>query len=167
VRVELDLSDRLVSLAAEGFDLAVRHTHAPPDTHVAWRLCATRSVLVASPAFVQRQGALQHPAQLSQCPCLHYPRPGARPLWTFEPVHGGERVTVPVQGPLAATNSEALRDAALAAGTLHEVLPDWRPVDAFAPSIWAIRPWTPHVPAAVAALVAHLRAALADAPDQA
>lgn len=184
VRVELDLSDRLVSLAAEGFDLAVRHTHAPPDTHVAWRLCATRSVLVAAPAFVQRQGALQHPAQLSQCPCLHYPRPGARPLWTFEPVHGGERVTVPVQGPLAATNSEALRDAALAglgvalvpdfsaraalaAGTLHEVLPDWRPVDAFAPSIWAIRPWTPHVPAAVAALVAHLRAALADAPDQA
>jgi DNA-binding transcriptional LysR family regulator len=35
VRIELDLSDRLSSLAMEGFDLAIRHTAAPPDTHVA------------------------------------------------------------------------------------------------------------------------------------
>src|SRR3989338_2699423 len=48
VRLELDLADRLSSLATEGFDLAIRHTAHPPDTHVAWTLCATRSVLVAA-----------------------------------------------------------------------------------------------------------------------
>jgi DNA-binding transcriptional LysR family regulator len=35
VRVEMELSDRVVNLAQEGFDLAVRHTSAPPDNHVA------------------------------------------------------------------------------------------------------------------------------------
>ena len=46
VRVELELSDRLVAMAQEGFDVALRHTAAPPDTHVAWPLCTTRSWLV-------------------------------------------------------------------------------------------------------------------------
>ncbi|MCS6811539.1 MAG: LysR substrate-binding domain-containing protein [Tepidimonas sp.] len=185
VRLELDLSDRLVSLAAEGFDLAVRHTFAAPDTHVAWRLCATRSVLVAAADYLRTAGVPQHPLELAQHACLHYPRPGARALWTFEPVGqaaAAHRITVPVDGPLAANNSEALRDAALAglgialvpdfsaraavqAGTLQEVLPAWRAVDVFAPAIWAIRPWSQHVPSAVAALVAHLRARLG-AADQ-
>ncbi len=40
IRLELDLNDRFVNLAQEGFDLAVRQTQAPPDTYVAWPLCA-------------------------------------------------------------------------------------------------------------------------------
>ena len=46
VRVELELSDRLANLAHEGFDLAIRHTSAPPDNHVAWKLCDSRTLLV-------------------------------------------------------------------------------------------------------------------------
>ncbi|MFS2168483.1 LysR substrate-binding domain-containing protein, partial [Variovorax sp. Varisp62] len=61
VRIELDLSDRLSSLAMEGFDLAIRHTAAPPDTHVAWTLCETRSVLVASRAYLRRRGTPREP----------------------------------------------------------------------------------------------------------
>lgn len=127
VRLKLDLSDRLVSLAAEGFDLAVRHTLAAPDTHVAWRLCATRSVLVAAPDDLRTAGVPQHPSELAQHPCRHYPRAGARALWTFEPVGdaaAANRVTVPVDGPLAANNSEALRDAALA-GLGIALVPDF------------------------------------------
>jgi hypothetical protein len=44
---------------------------------------------------------------------------------------------------------------------LVRVLPDWKPVGAFAETIYAIRPYAPHVPRAVTALVAHLRAGLA------
>src|SRR3990167_6449216 len=79
VRMELNLSDHLSSLSTEGFDLAIRHTANPPGTHVAWTLCATRSVLVASRAYLRRQGTPQRPADLAQPNCLHYPRSPATP----------------------------------------------------------------------------------------
>ena len=117
VRLELDLSDRLSSLATEGFDLAIRHTSAPPDTHVAWTLCHTRSVLVASRSYLRRHGVPATPNDLLRHNCLHYPRAHDTPAWTFEPVgpqkataYATERVTVPVSGSLSANNSEALRE---------------------------------------------------------
>ncbi|MES2183769.1 MAG: LysR family transcriptional regulator [Pseudomonadota bacterium] len=186
VRLELDLSDRLRSLAVEGFDLAVRHAATPPDTHVAWTLAPTRSVLVASRAYLRRRGIPDSPRALAQHDCLHYPRTQDTPAWTFlrnegdkDGVDDSERVTVPVAGPLAANNSEALRDAAAAglgiallpdfsaqsalqAGKLVEVLPQWRPVDAFGERLYAIRPYSAHVPRAVEAFVAYLRQAFAE-----
>ena len=189
VRLELDLSDRISSLATEGFDLAIRHTAAAPDTHVAWTLCTTRSVLVASPAYLQSRGVPDRPEDLLLHSCLHYPRPQGTPAWTFEPLetpaegNSGiqqtiERITVPVSGALSANNSEALRDAALSglgiallpdfsaqasleSRQLLPVLPRWRPVGAFAEQLYAIRPYSAHVPRAVTALVAYLREALA------
>ena len=184
VRIELELSDRLSSLATEGFDLAIRHTAAPPDTHVAWTLCETRSVLVASRAYLRRRGTPAAPGDLAAHDCLHYPRAQETPAWHFEPATTGDaaaappRTTVPVTGPFGANNSEALRDAAidglgialvpdfsaqaaLQAGRLVEVLPDWRAVGSFSPHIYAIRPYSTHVPRAVAAFVGWLREALA------
>ena len=181
VRLELDLSDRLSSLATEGFDLAIRHTARPPDTHVAWALCRTETVLVATRAYLRRRGEPQTPADLHAHNCLHYPRSQDTPAWTFEPrtpQHGQERVTVPVSGNFAANNSEALREAALTGagialmpdfsaqdalrqGKLVPVLPAWRSVGVFAQEIYAIRPYAPHVPRAVAALVGHLKQGLA------
>ena len=180
VRLELDLSDRISSLATEGFDLAIRHTASPPDTHVAWTLCQTRSVLVATPAYLRRCGVPQLPQELAGHNCLHYPRSQDRSAWTLErrDAAAQERVTVQVSGSLAANNSEALRDAALAglgiallpdfsaqaslrAGRLVELLPDWTPVGSFAGQLYAIRPYSAHVPRAVSALVAFLRERLA------
>jgi DNA-binding transcriptional LysR family regulator len=185
VRIELDLSDRLSSLAMEGFDLAIRHTASPPDTHVAWVLCPTRSVLAASRGYLRRRGTPDSPAALAAHDCLHYPRAQDTPTWHLERRAGrvggsgsdGQRVTVPVSGPLAANNSEALRDAAVAglgiallpdfsaqaalrAGKLVEVLPQWTPVGAFGERLYAIRPYASHVPRAVAAFVTWLRASL-------
>jgi DNA-binding transcriptional LysR family regulator len=186
VRIELDLSDRLSSLAMEGFDLAIRHTAAPPDTHVAWTLCDTRSVLVASRAYLRRRGTPRDPMALAEHDCLHYPRAQDTPTWHFEaratsqkPAQkpSAPRLTVPVSGPLVANNSEALRDAALTglgialvpdfsaqsalqSGKLVEVLPQWRSVGAFGERLYAIRPYATHVPQAVTAFVAWLREAL-------
>ena len=181
VRLELELSDRLSSLATEGFDLAIRHTAAPPDTHVAWTLCATRSVLVASRSYLRKRGTPASPQDLRHHSCLHYPRAQDTPAWTFERMTNGasERMTVPVSGALSANNSEALRDAAveglglallpdfslptsLRPSKLVEVLPDWKPVGAFADQLYAIRPYTAHVPRAVAVFVEYLRKVMAD-----
>ena len=180
VRLELDMSDNLRSLTLEGLDLAIRHTAVAPDTHVAWLLCTTQSVLVANRAYLRRTGMPRTPDDLRQHDCLHYPRTQEAPAWTFEPMVPGAspRLTVPVTGPLAANNSEALRDAALAglgialvpdfsaqaalqAGKLVEVLPDWRPVGTFSETIHAIRPYSAHVPRAVAVFVEWLREAFA------
>jgi DNA-binding transcriptional LysR family regulator len=178
VRIELDMADRLRSLATEGFDLAIRHTERAPDTHVAWTLCDTASVLVATKAYLRRAGVPQSPTDLQQHNCLHYPRSQDTPVWSFTQAQAPEPVNVPVRGSLAANNSEALREAALAGagvallpdfsaqdalrkGQLVPVLPDWRVDGGFGRHVFAIRPYTPQVPRAVSALVAHLREGLA------
>ncbi|MDA7418243.1 LysR family transcriptional regulator [Xenophilus arseniciresistens] len=184
VRVELDLSDRLSALSMEGLDLAIRHTAAPPDTHVAWTLCRTRTVLVASRAYLRRRGTPQSPQDLQAHDCLYYPRGTHQPTWHFQPrtaarrpgAPAATRITVAVAGPLCANNSEALRDAAISglgiallpdfsaqaalqAGKLVQVLPAWASVGAFGEHLYAIRPYAPHVPRAVSVFVDWLRAA--------
>lgn len=176
IRLELDLSDRLVNLAQEGFDLAIRHTDNPPDTYVAWRLCDSRSLVVATQSYLQQRGTPKHPSDLATHSCLMYLR-DRNHSWSFEKQRGrkrSERVSVPVNGPLRANNSEVLRDAvfgglgiglvpdftvgdALEHGILQHVLPDWKPVGFFGQQIYAIRPWTAQVPRAVRALVEHLK----------
>ncbi|MDB5958544.1 LysR family transcriptional regulator [Ramlibacter sp.] len=180
IRLELDLNDRLANLPQEGFDLAIRHTQAPPETHVAWQLCGSRSLLVASAEYLRRHGRPTHPSELSEHACLLYLRDTAGQSWSFERGSGrkAERAVVAVDGPLRANNSEVLRDAVLGglgvgllpdfSATMHlgprqlvPVLPEWRPLGFFGDSIYAIRPWAPQVPRAVQCFVDHLKAVFA------
>jgi len=176
IRLELDLGDRLANLPQEGFDLAIRHTQAPPETHVAWQLCASRSLLVASAEYLRRHGRPTHPSELAEHACLAYLRDAAGQGWSFERGSGrkAERVVVQVQGPFKANNSEVLREAVLGGlgigllpdfsaaahlgpRQLVQVLPEWRPLGFFGDGIYAIRPWAPQVPRAVQCFVDHLR----------
>jgi DNA-binding transcriptional LysR family regulator len=178
VRVQLEVSDRLSALATEGFDLAIRHSAAAPETHVAWTLCQTHSVIVATQAYVQRRGLPAQPEDLTAHDCLFYPRPQEASAWTFEREGGRkavpQRVTVPISGPFSANNSEALRDAALddlgiallpdfsaqtalRNGTLIRLLPAWRPTGVFAEQLYVVRPYASHVPRAVSMFITYLR----------
>jgi DNA-binding transcriptional LysR family regulator len=181
IHIELELTDRFLNLASEGFDLAVRHTSAPPETHVAWVLCETRSVLVASPDYLLRRGVPAHPSELVGHDCLLYLGDQAA-SWTFarkQKRKSAERVGVNIAGSLKANNSEVLRDALLAGlgigllpdfslppvGTgqqeLVQVLPDWQVQGFFGERIYALRPWSAQVPKAVQCLVEHLRQSFA------
>ncbi|MCZ8257078.1 MAG: LysR family transcriptional regulator, partial [Polaromonas sp.] len=128
IHIELELTDRFVNLANEGFDLAIRHTNAPPETHVAWVLCETRSILLASPDYLARRGVPSQPAELAGHDCLLYlGNHSAATNWTF--VRTGKRksreqVGVTVTGTLKANNSEVLREA-LVAGLGIGLLPDF------------------------------------------
>jgi len=181
IRLELDLTDRFVNLAQEGFDLAIRHTQAPPDTHVAWVLCPSRSLLVASHDYLKRRGTPAHPSELASHQCLLYLRDTAGQNWSFEREggrKGAERVIVAVNGPLRANNSEVLREAVLGGlgiGLLPDfsaaahlgprqlvhVMPQWQPKGFFGERLYAIRPWAAQVPRAVQCFVDHLRQSLA------
>ncbi|MEZ3500264.1 LysR family transcriptional regulator [Pantoea sp. KPR_PJ] len=175
IRLQLDVTDRLVSLGSEGFDLAIRHSDTLPETHVALPLCDTRTLLVASPAYLAAQGAPQTPQELVQHNCLYYPRGVESPYWTFASVTQEERVRVRIQGSFATNNSESIRDAALqglgiamlpdfsasealGSGALQQVLPRWRAVEAFAEKLWIVRPYSAQVPRAVTTLTSWLRA---------
>lgn len=175
VRLQLDVTDRIVSLSSEGFDLAIRHSDTLPETHVALPLCDTRTLLVASPGYLNRQGMPQSPQDLVQHNCLYYPRGVESPRWRFETAAVSEQVQVRIQGSFATNNSESIRDAALqglgiamlpdfsarealAAGSLQQVLPEWQPVEAFAARLWIVRPWAAQVPRAVTTFTHWLRA---------
>ncbi|WP_109483383.1 LysR family transcriptional regulator [Paraburkholderia sp. C35] len=178
VRVQLEVSDRIVSLATEGFDLAIRHSAEPPDTHVAWKLCDTQSVIVATRAYLRKRGTPHAPEDLASHDCLFYPRSTGEPMWSFERQsarkNAARPVSLPVNGQFSANNSETLRDAALdslgialvpdftaqaavQAGKLVVVLPDWRVTGAFAEQLYIVRPYASHVPRAVGLFVAYLR----------
>jgi DNA-binding transcriptional LysR family regulator len=133
VRIELELADRLYSLTQEGFDLAIRHATTAPQTHVAWTLCETRSLLVASHDYLARRGTPAHPSELADHDCLCYLRGGEATAWSFEARDRRRgRVSVPVRGCFAANNSEAMREAALG-GLGIALLPDFsaqRDIDA-------------------------------------
>lgn len=178
VRVQLDVSDQISAIASEGFDLAVRHSNQIPDTHVAWKLCATHSVLVATRSYLDKFGEPKRPEDLAEHNCLYYPRGNDMPAWAFEAPDSfevtGKRLTVPIKGTFATNNSEALRDAALTDlgiallpdfsaqaglknGSLVPVLPTWRLVGAFPEHIYLVRPYSTHVPRAVSVFVDYLR----------
>lgn len=175
VRLQLDVTDRIVSLSSEGFDLAIRHSDTLPETHVALPLCDTQTVLVASPAYLNKQGIPNTPQDLVQHNCLYYPRGVESPRWRFATAADGEEVQVRIQGSFATNNSESIRDAALqglgiamlpdfsarealAAGSLQQVLSEWQPVEAFAARLWIVRPWAAQVPRAVTTFTHWLRA---------
>lgn len=178
VRVEIELSDHLSSLVKEGFDLAVRHTTNVPETHVAWLLQSTETLLVATPAYLDMHGTPKTPSDLSAHNCLYYLRSAASPVWSFTSVkRGAKSHNVAVQGNFSANNSEILREVVLAdqgiailpdftaqadvdAGRLVQVLANWKPVGVFGDGIYAIRPYSAYVPRAVRAFIEHLKSEL-------
>lgn len=180
VRIQLEVSDRMMSLVSEGFDLAIRHSDSLPETYVALPLCATRTLLVASPGYLDTHGVPEHPLALTAHDCLYYPRGTELPRWRFVPRSStGEMLAVDVKGSFATNNSESIRDAAvgglgiamlpdfsaqtaIASGALLEVLPDWRVVEAFASNIWIVRPYSTQVPRAVTAFTHWLRSLFSD-----
>ncbi len=177
IRLELDLNDRFVNVAQEGFDLAVRHARSIQDTYIARVLCESRSLLVASPEYLRRRGIPQHPTDLATHDCLLYLRDGPAQSWSFEkvgPRRRGERVSVPVGGPFKANNSEVLRVAVIGglgigllpdfsvsteldSGEMQLLLPHWRPVGFFGEQIYAIRPGAVRASRAVECAIEHLR----------
>jgi DNA-binding transcriptional LysR family regulator len=69
-------------------------------------------------------GPPTHPSELARHRCLFYPGRTRPRAGASSPKRRGERVTVGIAGPLAANNSEALREAALA-GLGIALLPDF------------------------------------------
>ena len=112
LRISLNLSDRVVELAAEGYDCAVRVGDLPDSSLVSIRLADNRRQTVAAPAYLARRGAPQHPRDLLQHDCLVLSSDASQTRgWAF-------RVPRHAQGPNHHDGPLTAMDAAQAAPAL-------------------------------------------------
>jgi len=141
IRMELQLNDEVTDLAAASVDIAVRLTAQPAEGLVARRLEEIPYVVCAAPAYLQRHGTPQKPEDLLAHNCIYYAGDQVHRPWRF--TRKGHETVVEISGSLMANSVAVLRDAAiaglgvatlsryqveqeLAAGTLCEVLQDYR-----------------------------------------
>ncbi|TAN51737.1 MAG: LysR family transcriptional regulator [Rhodospirillales bacterium] len=111
VGLDLSLSDRIVDLIEEGFDLAIRIGRLNESSLVAKRLCAMPRVICASPDYLRRHGEPKHPADLGHHCCFTHSELAQE--WRLKDDQG-RLEGIEVKGSVRANNGEALRDLALA-----------------------------------------------------
>ena len=111
VKFDVSLSDRIVDLVEEGYDLAIRIGPAGGETVVARKLGEVRMMACAAPAYLKQHGTPRAPEDLAKHHCLTYEYLQARGTWRFSDRSGRER-SVRVSGPLHSNNGELLAAAA-------------------------------------------------------
>jgi DNA-binding transcriptional LysR family regulator len=72
ITLDISLSNRIVDLVEEGYDLAVRISRSDSVTNVGLKLARSRNLLCASPAYVARAGAPQSLKELQRHRFLAY-----------------------------------------------------------------------------------------------
>ncbi|AWH20204.1 LysR family transcriptional regulator [Stenotrophomonas sp. ZAC14D2_NAIMI4_6] len=139
-RIELLLVDRMVNLVEERVDLAVRIARQIDPGLIARRLATCRSVLCASPAYLQAHGTPTAPEHLAAHNCLTHHYVG-RSLWQLH--RDGRALSVAVGGNISANEASLLVEAVranagiamlpsyqvaplLRSGALVAVLPDYQ-----------------------------------------
>ena len=163
VTISLNLSDRVVDLAGEGFDCAVRVGDMPDSSLVSARLADNRRLCVATPSYLRQHGTPAQPQDLSRFDCLSLSSDASQTRgWAFKVRKGdaSELLYLKPRGPLDCSDGQVLHDwclagygiawrstweveAEIAAGTLVAVLEDF----AAPPNgIYAVFPHAKHLP---------------------
>ena len=112
INVRMVLTDRIVNIVEEHFDLAIRIGELPDSSLVARRVGATHQVLCASPRYLAQHGTPEHPGDLARHSCITFEGLASAQAWTFE--LGNKRETVIIRSRLTVNTAEAAIDAAIA-----------------------------------------------------
>jgi len=153
INVEISLTDQLLDMIDEDFDLAIRISGPPSDKFTIWRkICSIHRILVAAPG--SPHAAVAHPNELPADACLGYSGESRHEAWQLS--NGGVSVTVSAGRAVSANNGEVLARMAadgagvallpvfivaehLRTGQLVPILPDWRP-----PPLWLTLYYPPY-----------------------
>lgn len=177
LKIDLDVSDRMVDLVGEGFDLALRIGTLRDSSLIARKLCDVRMVCCAAPELIARIGEPASPADLREMPCLCYSGSERADIWRWRTAEGNaQSVQVPMR--IRATNGDMLRDAAIAglgivlkpSFIVHRALAEGRLVPVLRDIAWEgiaihiVYPETRHLAAKTRAFIDHMRAAIGPRP---
>lgn len=158
VSLDIVLSDRVVDLVEEGYDLVIRIARLPDSSLVSRPLARTRMVLCASPRYLAQRGTPTHPHALAQHDVVSYTYWSSGDVWSFQ----GERgeVSVRTHSRIHANNGDTCRAAALAdqgivmqpdflvyadlrSGALVELMPQFKAVELGIFAVYATRKQLP------------------------
>lgn len=153
IEVELQLVDRMVDVAYERVDIALRWSATPPPGLMCEPVAVVGWSVVAAPGYLADAGTPLLPADLAGHSCLCYWREASDDLWAL--AHAGQMARVRVRGRYHVDNPEAVAEAAIAGlgiamlpdylcqdeladGGLVRVLPGWAPQTKFGSVISAV-----------------------------
>ncbi|MBI4693148.1 MAG: LysR family transcriptional regulator [Gammaproteobacteria bacterium] len=179
LELAVSLNDRLVDLLDQGYDLGIRIARIADSTLIAKQLARTRMICCAAPAYLARRGEPRAPEELRDHTCLGYTHLNTRDEWVFHGRQDRAEHRVGIHCVMHADNGDTIRHAALAgaglvlqpsfivgedlkAGTLVEILPEYRSMSL---GIYAIYPTRKHVPVRVRLFVDYLLKAFGDDPE--
>ncbi len=172
IDLELDPTERIVDLVAEGYDAAIRSGNLPDSSLIAHRILEMRYLVCACPDYLDRRGTPNQPMDVGRHDCVHWRGSADGDVWVFS--RDEERTPVPIRARLKISNIAAGRYAALTglglailpllsvgedleAGRLVPVLPDY---EVRYGEIHLVRPPAPFVPPKLRAFIDYMTTAL-------
>ncbi|ANA33377.1 LysR family transcriptional regulator [Ralstonia mannitolilytica] len=174
VRISFNLTDRVVDLVREGYDLGIRIGGAIDPNFVAIRLASNKRVVCGTPAYFAKHGVPRTLDDLAKHNCLAFNLQGGQQRgWYFQ--QNGKAVTVKVSGNLDCNDGELLHrwmgeglglgwrstweiQPELESGALMTVLDDYALPDY---DILAVYPQQRPVPAKIRFFIEHLKTVFA------
>lgn len=115
LRLDVDLSDRLVDLAHEGIDVALRIATRLDLGIVSRRIATLDAVVCASPDYLRTRGLPRKPADLARHDTLGFSYLWVGDEWPFTGPDG-RREQIQVHPNVHSSNGELLRELAIAGG---------------------------------------------------
>lgn len=107
--VDVILDDRVIDLIAEGIDVSLRMGALPDSSAVARKLATSPRSVIATPAYLERNGEPKTPAELAEHEAILYnPQPN---LWSF--TREGAVISTSVNGRIRVSAAEGQRAAVL------------------------------------------------------
>jgi len=122
LRLQLHTSATMEDLVGRGIDVAIRVGHLETSSLMAKRLTMSRSVLVASPEYLEQHGMPQHPEDLMHLSCLSFRVESDQTTWRFK--SADKVLKVPVSGRVQVGSLAFLKETAKA-GFGIAMLPIW------------------------------------------
>jgi DNA-binding transcriptional LysR family regulator len=111
VKVILSMDDRVVSLVEGGFDVGIRIGELENSSLIAKKLADCKSVLCASPEYLEKHGTPSNPEDLSHHNCINYSLFQGGAEWTF--YKDSKKLKLEPKGNFIVNNSDAISEVLL------------------------------------------------------